>query len=1091
MKKILKLIYLIPCLALIAGCTDELLTIGPDGFPEGDTLIECQMDFEPFVEQNTRASQAAPSTGFDDVRDLVVIAYDNEGNLMDGFPMEITKSEHNLDITDAPRNDGNAANGQTSDKATKRATFRLRLPYGRYYLYGVSNLGSFDSSDVMLESTMSFLNRHRDEVANRESFLAIKRDWDKGNYRNNREMLGYFVETIEKQAPSTGTQTYDKKVTIDRPGMTIHSWLRRSVAKITIDFDGKELSDNIKIYVRRATIHDIPAGTTLGKVNRIDSKENMITNKTADNRPLESGAVHWISYGEGDYNSYTQWPFVSRDHPKITDDAGKVIDFHAADQKCLSLYENMQGDGDEKNWKPQEPDPSGGVADSDDKKDNMEYGSYIEVECYYQLTSSTDTRKGRLIYRFMLGKDIKNNFDVERNYHYKVTMCPRGYGNDVDWHIEYMEKEHFEVKNPYYVSYLYNHDSTIRFRYTPVDGQKVVGLKAQIVGNNWWQDDAIYPSTAPYTPKAVINRETPTSTSQAELMVSPNTAKFDKNKYSNTDAKLNGKTKYLGNGFLSLHPTGAVRDIKYGDCDSDPKWQLGSAGATFYTNNNQEGELLNDKYFYGQSEKSNGIDRSYREFDFKKPEESGMTATIETEPQTGAVKINLPMWTRAKNLIKPSGHTANNPFAGHTRSAYVKLTVVLEDKNGNRVPETAAHSEVVRVEQVKRIVNPKAIYRSSKRNENFDVTLMELDNEYATEFSPVESDGPWMAEVLSNDANFINLNGRRTIKGNGKISFQIRFNKMNRDEVVRNAIVRVRYNNYACVHLIFVRQGYKEQALTPGGDEWRTLNILTKNTEVSDPRDEGSMFVFGNLDNPFDAINNDPPVATGGMILPSHFVAKTKLYLANDDGSIDTEKGKTNSVKGATPGTSFAGLNVASTAQFQKLFRDETNQIQQGFGVLYADGATKTAEKVADAYGWSRHDTSEDRNTKGMRGVIVYNNTNYRNLFFPIGRSGYGCRKQDGTLRYANQTNYFHHSHGLDWLWSAPLFFEQFSAAGAIYYARWLNNAPMEGANGNMEAGAQGLDINYQTFDFNLITTGNINKGKDACFLRCVGKTMK
>ena len=40
----------------------------------------------------------------------------------------------------------------------------------------------------------------------------------------------------------------------------------------------------------------------------------------------------------------------------------------------------------------------------------------------------------------MLGKDAVNNFDLVRNHHYKITMRFKGYGNDVDWHIEYAEK---------------------------------------------------------------------------------------------------------------------------------------------------------------------------------------------------------------------------------------------------------------------------------------------------------------------------------------------------------------------------------------------------------------------------------------------------------------------------------------------------------------------------------------------------------------------------------------------------------------------------------------------------------------------------
>ncbi len=39
----------------------------------------------------------------------------------------------------------------------------------------------------------------------------------------------------------------------------------------------------------------------------------------------------------------------------------------------------------------------------------------------------------------MLGKNADDDYNAERNFHYKLTLRFRGHANDVDWHIEYDE----------------------------------------------------------------------------------------------------------------------------------------------------------------------------------------------------------------------------------------------------------------------------------------------------------------------------------------------------------------------------------------------------------------------------------------------------------------------------------------------------------------------------------------------------------------------------------------------------------------------------------------------------------------------------
>ena len=133
----------------------------------------------------------------------------------------------------------------------------------------------------------------------------------------------------------------------------------------------------------------------------------------------------------------------------------------------MFFFENMQGD--QPYDKRQDADKDGELdhpglpphLQQPDKdyskyrpKDNVPYGTYIEVDAYYRSINEEKVGSGDIKYRFMLGKNITTNYDAERNHHYKLTLKFKNFANDADWHIEYAEPEPgIEVPNPYYISY--------------------------------------------------------------------------------------------------------------------------------------------------------------------------------------------------------------------------------------------------------------------------------------------------------------------------------------------------------------------------------------------------------------------------------------------------------------------------------------------------------------------------------------------------------------------------------------------------------------------------------------------------------------
>lgn len=1129
MKNISKYLY-IAIVALLSfstvSCVDDLLD-DPGFIPDGETDLTVEVDFTPFSAMEVRSFQTnVPGNHLSNIDDLLVLIYDSDGKILPGEDGYRYFTKNELTIHPVKRDSLSASNRNPAEAETQRATFTLKnMSYGRYYMYALANIGKVGSNGVRGSSLDAMRTNFAGQYETVADLLAISVDWDNSNVLNNSQMFGVFtdgrgsaVSTPDNDDPDSNPLY--RTITINRSDIMCHSWLRRCASKITIDFDGSELLENTYVYFKQATVHDIAKSCKLGMRNQIRSESEMIRNR-GDNygdyphnnyRPDGNGTR--ILYSTE--SDYLKWPHVAKGQNSLhefTDSLGnKVSDYHSETAPALYLFENMQGKGTEgvndKEMKPNDyPDQT--VDGKDEEKDNMQYGSYIEVEGYYDYHTSLETSKGRIFYRFMLGKDTKINFDTERNYHYKLTLKVRGKGNDYDWHIEYKEKEGFQVRDPYFISYLYNHSSTIPFKYTPENPNwEVYKVEAEVVANNWWPDgDEDYANS-------VVS--TQTSRSHGGYYYSITDDDFTKNEMT-----VNGRKrhKYLGNGFLSLweaDKTNLTTDDTGGPWGYDAEYK----------------KALNDDYYYGINGKGNGLDRGLRVyyFDGEKADLSQDASntgkesyTMRIDRATGGYDINIPMFTRAKNLVKSTSYSGSNPFMGHTRTAFIRLKVFLRDKT------TKSHvkedKQIVRVVQVKRVVNPAGIYRESGNNESFRVDLMELESAFGSQFNVIHSRGPWIAEVIGSD-DFIKLNGRhKVIRGSTDtpVTFDINFNKMNLDNTVRSATVRIRYNNYTCVHLIHIRQGYQPQMLA--GTKWRISNLRHGNLADTDydPRDEGSLFKRNNLTQPIHPISNIYNNSVGVPIQwqtgnSSRFPnTEQSFHLCKEDGSPDTKLTKWTEFDGTG---AFTNSNMVTMKDFSDLYSNP--HIEFNFGVLYADGATRTADNIEDAYGYYYGDP--DCKKRGMRGLFAYywnpgkstdpfknDPDNAKSIFFPIGRAGYGHRKtlelykdadnkeiarysNVGVLRYStSRANTFPVTRLLPW---SPLFYDLFLRQGAIYWAKDKATAgiyntatglPLTGTGDETDGAA--LDINFFTYDVNYISLSNVYQSSlssksDACFVR-------
>lgn len=1026
MKHFVRHIILFLMIATVTSCYDEFMK--EENIGEGKASISATLDFKPMSSALSRTRAAGDA--LKDISSLHVLLYNKDKNLIKNWTIE------SYTETDENRGNNDAENGSSAETSTKRATFKLpeEIGFGKYYMYAVANI-----PDLLTNSAYSEAIKTVDGLKN------IPLTWDSEDVANNGQMIGFFTKSSASVLSAA-----DESLIVNEKSVKLHAWLRRAASKVTVAFDGSNLKEGVFIYIQSVQIKDIPSQCYLGKDNNV-GREGYTLDMPGSGPDMSDGET--ITYHEGDMAEDFEYGEGCADH-RVTV-GSPHFGSHDETAPALYFYENMQGAGDNMPDKRQDADNNGildfpGLPDKPEKypyyrpKDDVPYGTYIEVHAHYISNNSERLGNGHIIYRFMLGQNETNDYNAKRNCHYKLTLKFKNFANEADWHIEYEEPEPgVMTPEPYYISYLYNHSMMYPIKVS-TGGRKIEYIKAEILENNW----------APYNASSDIY-------------------------YTGA---LNGVAAPW-NGFLSLHKT--TKTVLY------------------------ENEIGSNEQYYNTVPKRG--EREYKDFVLPGGITSKEFTTENSEPddkyrvekhptEANTYNIYIPMYTRAKQMISTTGYTGNNPYVAYKRKARVKITTKLEGLNEvftNEVP----------IYQVRRVVNPKGIYRSLKNNKSFHVVLKRLPRENDQMFKTFQSEGQWKAYVVKEtngkgitlsvtDPNTTELKddpeyGKAIYGKTGSvIDFNVNFEQSS-DNLSENryAIIRVEYHNYTCQHLIFVRQGDNPDDLVAGGVKWYAMNMKTTSELASNPLDEGSLFKFGNWSHPIDALSNKNPREPWINVTPGDF----KIY--PEDGFTNAATGykmvwtdiiHSNTTDGfGNP--QMANARVATGADFWELRK--YSYIEQGYGVLYGDDATETADDIVEVYGYNYE---HNKSGRGMRGCFAYNSETGKNLFFPIGASGYGHRKQsykatwgdpetiNGVLRYAAGRTQLYPSPV-----ERPLFYDLYKRPGGIY---WLNAEIPQDYFTPTDGVSLGWDINYFSFDFNFISKGNLIKsgGSDACFVRCV-----
>lgn len=1043
-------------LALVS-CVNEIFDNGPEDL-EGECNVSFELQGLPLQSALTRTAGNA----IREVGNLYILFYTkgsatNEADYKLAYAFttdrkcENTVFSKSLEITsneDAGRTPGIEFNPNDDGKwkGVAESTTRnvkiseVKVKRGYYAVYVVANVPQFSSVDFS-----------KADIATVGNLRNYQLTWNADNIAANNAMFGFFTadaqeyDVINKPAPL---------IKITSKAVTLHAWVKRAVSKVTVAFDGRNLFPGVRVYIKNVKICDIPANCKLGKDNIPVSKDELI----------EKGEQ--ITYLKED-EKITDLVRISKEEPFfpgfregwLAENPYDVAEWrrnvHAEDsERTLYFFENLQGKGEYTNgdikgtYKPQTDDIVTSVPDdftNKFEKDNKPCGTYIEVEAYYQNDNFGTQSEGSIIYRFMLGKNITDDFNAERNNHYKLTLCFNKNANDVDWHIDYSEKVDDYTPNTIYVSYEYNTPSILPVHFVFDGEKKVTDLSVVIVDSHWYPDD------------------------------------LNINYYKNDDGRpVTASPSGPATGFLSLRYDENPRVGGTGEVATSVVETYWNTPATNYTRQYIiNGETQNCDYIINQ-----GTPNVYTtNFGY------GVTTRTNSDGNT-VFEANIPLFTRPLMIYKWTSWTGANPYYSSSRSANIRLYWTVDGEK---------HSKDIRVYQVPRIENPSGIYRRYDNAEGFDVTCMartgEMYNSIPT-FKEFNSVGSWRATIYkASDGNgdpnnwFTLTKGAQKadavgeyIQGDPDSPIEFKYKPKGDDKIdendVRCGIIKVEYNNYACTHYIFVRRGYAPMRLEANKVYWHTFNLYSDGVETTHPCDAGSLYVRGNWS---PAILDTNPQVFGQPVDEFNVINNgVERLLAraaiNNSAKRDFSKGnRTLTTNNLNP---WSSGRMPSIAEWATLKDENSNaKIDKGFGVLYGDGATKTETTPDNVWGCLHADVLSGSTSKGMRGAFVYNTNDGRNIFLPIGASGFGRRKIGalGQLQYGFGDTY---STSLIKNNQRPLLYNLNSNEGAIYWS--YDETTVTG----LDVPTNSWDINYKTYDFDYMDAEqNVTA---ACYIRLV-----
>lgn len=250
-----------------------------------------------------------------------------------------------------------------------------------------------------------------------------------------------------------GTREYYRKLKIG---------LDRTAAMITVVMDGSNLDAGVIITPKRLALHNVATACTIGKDNSVTTTFGGMTAEAgawAQDGEAKSGSI----WGAGKrlvgnetlsmsaFSDGSCATILGSHYPK--DAESKVTDLSDLNVHPLFLYENMHGASfgatgitiADQHLK--RPAGVAGTMDAISKFAATGVCSYIEIEAdYIQYDAGMSIlQKGTASWRFFLGGNATDDFDIRRNTNYQLTLrlAKTGIGEyDYSWRVD------GEIKKP-------------------------------------------------------------------------------------------------------------------------------------------------------------------------------------------------------------------------------------------------------------------------------------------------------------------------------------------------------------------------------------------------------------------------------------------------------------------------------------------------------------------------------------------------------------------------------------------------------------------------------------------------------------------
>ena len=223
---------------ILAGCTDDFID-EPVDIPDAEVELKGEVIFKPLIPMAVQTRAEAPEGGkYKGIKSLYAFFFDSEGKT-------ITEYSGNVDFTPAP------SEGSTHE----HVTFTKKIQAGRYYVYALANISEEQKSGL-------------ENITSIETLRSFKVYWN-DDIAKDLEMFGVFRQDGAETVPDNEGFEADELLAITPNTNSIHSWVRRAVSKVTVDFDGTNLKEGVTVYIKNAVLKDVPDSAFLGKPSAV------------------------------------------------------------------------------------------------------------------------------------------------------------------------------------------------------------------------------------------------------------------------------------------------------------------------------------------------------------------------------------------------------------------------------------------------------------------------------------------------------------------------------------------------------------------------------------------------------------------------------------------------------------------------------------------------------------------------------------------------------------------------------------------------------------------------------------------------------